>query len=101
MINCGDPKKVFVEYRCTYCGKDSRIIGFNYKSSLCLKCGAIRAYDFVEEVMAKLHYGAVYRHLTLTISEQLRSLFYKNRHSKDLYNRFYKIGWECLCNRNI
>jgi hypothetical protein len=51
----------------------------------------------VEEVMAKLHSGVVYRHLTLTIPEQLRPLFYKNRQSKDLYNKFYQVGWACIC----
>jgi hypothetical protein len=97
MIHCGDPNEGFIEYQCTYCGKDSKIIGFSCKSNLCLRCGAVRAMDFVEEVMAKLHPGMVYRHLTLTIPEQLREIFYKNRHTKDLYNRFYQVGWECIC----
>lgn len=97
MISCGDPKEGFIEYQCTYCGEDNHIIGFSCKSSLCLKCGAIRAFDFVEEVMAKLHSGIIYRHLTLTIPEQLRTIFYKNRHIKEFYNSFYKIGWDCIC----
>jgi hypothetical protein len=98
MLSCGDPSEGFIEYQCTYCGKENHIIGFSCKSSLCLKCGAIRAFDFVEEVMAKLHSGIIYRHLTLTIPEQLRSLFYKNRHDKEFYNLFYKVGWDCICN---
>ena len=97
MINCGDPSEGFIEYQCTYCGEENYVIGFSCKSGLCLRCGAMRALDFVEEVMAKLHPGVVYRHLTLTIPEQLRVLFYKNRQSKDLYNRFYKAGWDCIC----
>ncbi len=98
MISCGDPSEGFIEYQCTHCGDDSHIIGFSCKSSLCLKCGAIKAFNFVEEVMAKLHKGMTYRHLTMTMPKQLRWVFYQNRNSIDLYNRFYEVAWECICN---
>lgn len=98
MISCGDPSEGFIEYQCTYCGEENYVIGFSCKSSFCLKCGAMRALSFVEEVMAKLHPGIVYRHLTLTIPEQLRPFFYKNRHDKEFYNLFYQVAWDCICN---
>jgi hypothetical protein len=45
-------------------------------------------------VTSKLHPGIIYRHLVLTLPDQLLPTFYKNRHSKELMNMFYNIGFD-------
>ena len=92
-LSCGDPKEGYIRYHCMYCGKDEKVIGFTCKHAFCLRCGAIKAMDFVEEVKAKMYDGIKYKHLTLTIPEQLRQIFYKNRHSSKLFNRLYSAAW--------
>jgi DNA-directed RNA polymerase subunit RPC12/RpoP len=96
VIGCGDPQFGYLEYRCLDCGQSSHLVGFSCKTKFCLRCGRIFAEDFVTEVMGKLHPGVVYRHLILTIPEQLRSLFYQNRHKPDLFNLFFQSGWNCV-----
>jgi len=96
MINCGDPKFGYIEYGCTYCGEQKHRIGFTCKSPLCLSCGRVNSENFVFKVMKKLHPGIIYRHLILTVPDQLLRLFYQRRKTKDLYNEFYKTGWEYI-----
>ena len=75
VIGCGDPKFGYVEFLCLDCGQSRHLVGFSYKTKFCLRCSRVFAEDFVSEVMGKLHPGVVYRHLILTIPEQLRVLF--------------------------
>lgn len=91
-INCGDPKFGYVEYGCMCCGNSRHRVAFTCKTKFCLRCGRVSSENFVVQVMNKLHLDIVYRHLILTIPEQLYSLFYKNRHDKKLYNLFYQCG---------
>jgi hypothetical protein len=98
VLNCGDSSQGFIKYQCLYCGEDERIIGFTCKSSFCLRCGSTKAMNFVEEVKAKLYDGVTYKHLVFTIPEQLRPIFYKNRHNVDLFNMFFRSAWDCLQN---
>ena len=76
-----------------YCGGHRHQVAFTCKSNLCLRCGRVKSENFVYQVMNKLHGGVVYRHLNLTIPDQLQKLFYKHRHNKELFNAFYKAGW--------
>lgn len=97
-IGCGDPTFGYIEYGCTHCGGDKHRIAFTCKTKFCLRCGRVNSENFVKTVMDKLHPGVVYRHLILTVPEQLYQFFYRNRHQKDLYNNFYKCGWDFIQN---
>ena len=46
--------------------------------------------------MNKLHEGVVYRHLILTMPDQLKQFFYDRRHDKELYNELYRCGYEYI-----
>lgn len=52
--------------------------------------------DFVNQVSQKLHTSVIYRHIILTLPEQLRDSFYKNRFNGDLLSALMKKGYECL-----
>lgn len=95
-IACGDPKFGYTEFGCMHCGKTKHRVAFTCKTKFCLRCGRVASENFVVKVMSKLHEGVVYRHLILTGPEQLYSFFYKHRHSKELYNLFYKCGWDFI-----
>ncbi|MDL1979834.1 MAG: transposase [Deltaproteobacteria bacterium] len=43
-----------------------------------------------------LHPGMVYRHIILTIPEQLREVFYNDRHDDNLLSALMRCGYECL-----
>lgn len=88
VIHCRDPVFGYVEYRCMLCGRGVHRSGFSCKTKFCIHCARKSSNDFIEEIMGKLHPGIVYRHLILTIPEQLRKFFYNNRTNGDLYNKF-------------
>ena len=92
VLHCRDPKFGYVEYVCTSCGKGFHRSGFSCKSKFCIHCARKSSKDFMEEMMGKLHPGIVYRHLILTIPEQLRVYFYQKRVTKDLYNEFIRLA---------
>ncbi|MBF0316331.1 MAG: transposase [Oligoflexia bacterium] len=92
VIHCRDPHFGYVEYRCMCCGDGYHRSGFSCKTKFCIHCARKSSNDFIEEIMGKLHPGVVYRHLILTIPEQLRILFYNNRKSGKLYDRFINAG---------
>jgi Putative transposase/Transposase zinc-binding domain len=96
VLGCGDPEFGYVKFQCMNCGQDSKTVAFSCKSRFCLRCGRVSAAGFVEEIRAKLHPCVVYRHLILTIPEQLRVLFYENRQSNELFNLFFQAGWSCV-----
>lgn len=91
-INCRDPKFGYVEYQCMNCGRGTHRVGFSCKSKFCIHCARKSSNDFIEEISCKLHQGVVYRHLILTMPEQLRELFYINRKEPELYNRFMALA---------
>ena len=65
----------YSEHRCVYCGGDVRRIGFSCKSCFCLYLRQKYVDDFVSQVSRVLHGGMNYRHIVLTIPEQLRIVF--------------------------
>ena len=75
MLGCGKESAGYSEHRCVYCGGDIRRIGFSCKSCFCLSCAKKYVDDFVEQVSRVLHGGMNYRHMVLTIPEQLRGIF--------------------------
>jgi len=66
------------------------------KSCFCLSCAKQYVDNFVSQVSKMLHPGVIYRHIVLTLPEQLRPVFFKERFNKDLLSGFMKCGAECL-----
>ena len=96
MLVCGSELGGYSEYICTNCGRDVRKVPFSCKSCFCLSCAKKYVDDFVSQVSAMLHPGVIYRHMVLTLPEQLRERFYKERHDGKLLSAFMKCGYECL-----
>jgi len=71
MISCGSELGGYSEYICTTCG-ECRQICFSCKSAFCLTCSKVYVDNFVSSVSKMLHPGVIYRHIVLTIPEQLR-----------------------------
>jgi len=76
MLGCGKESNGYSEHRCVHCGLDVRRIGFSCKSCFCLSCSKKYVDDFVSQVSQVLHPGLIYRHIVLTIPEQLRPVFF-------------------------
>lgn len=96
MLGCGKESGGYSEYRCVYCGGDVLQIGFSCKSCFCLSCSKLYVDEFVAQVSRMLHPCVVYRHIVLTIPEQLRQAFYNVRNNGDLLSAMMKCGYECL-----
>ncbi len=96
MLGCGEKFNGYNEHVCMNCGLDRRIVPLSCKSCFCLSCAKKYVDDFVCQVSAMLHVGVVYRHIVLTLPEQLRNSFYKERSKGDLLSAFMRCGYECL-----
>lgn len=96
MLGCGDELGGYSEYVCPHCGHDIRRVAFSCKSCFCLSCSKKYIDDFVSNVSGMLHPGIIYRHIVLTIPEQLRQKFYHERHDSELFSKLMKCGYECL-----
>lgn len=96
VIDCGSTLGGYTEYRCSNCGIGERKIAFSCKSMFCLSCSKVYTDDLVSQVSKMLHPRMRYRHVVLTIPEQLRELFYKNRHEGKLLESLIKTGYKCL-----
>lgn len=96
MLSCGDEGNGYTEFRCTSCGLDMKRIAFTCKSGFCLSCGKLYSDRVVAQVSKMLHPGVVYRHVVLTVPEQLRAIFYKSRKKGSLYSALIRIGYQCL-----
>lgn len=96
MLGCGDSSNGYTEYRCTTCGLDIRRVPFTCKSPFCLSCGKVYSDGVVAQVSKVLHPGVTYRHIVLTVPEQLRDFFYKHRKDKKLYSELMRVGYKCL-----
>lgn len=96
MLGCGKEDGGYSEYLCFNCGQDLRRVCFSCKSLFCLSCSKVYVDKFVVQVSKILHPGVRYRHIILTIPEQLRIYFYRDRYSKVLLSAFMCCGSECL-----
>ena len=96
MLGCGDDSNGYIEYICTFCGADKRRIAFSCKSGFCLSCGKVYGDKVVVQVSKTLHASVSYRHIVLTVPEQLREVFYQQRKQKELYSLLLQIAYECL-----
>lgn len=96
MLGCGEDGNGYSEYICMHCGKDKRKVPFSCKSCFCLSCAKKYVDNFVSQISNMLHPGVIYRHMVLTLPEQLRDPFYGERHNGKLLSEFMKCGYECL-----
>lgn len=96
MLNCSKESGGYSEYICMKCGRDLRRVCFSCKSCFCLSCAKVYADNMVSQVSKMLHPGVIYRHCILTVPEQLRQVFYNNRHDGELLSRFMRTGYQCL-----
>ncbi|MBC8554312.1 MAG: transposase [Candidatus Brocadiales bacterium] len=95
MLSCGNPEEMgYIEYLCQSCGDGRRLVPMSCKSTLCLRCGKVYVDNWVSQVSKMLHNGVIYRHIVLTMPDNLRSLFYK--YSVELYGKFFSCGAKCL-----
>jgi hypothetical protein len=96
MLGCGDEFNGYSEHLCMWCGRDRLRVPFSCKCCFCLSCAKQYVDNFVSKVGAMLHPGVTYRHIVLTLPEQLRPFFFKARHNNDLLSVFMRCGYECL-----
>lgn len=76
MLKCRTPECGFATYICTNCGNERRI-PFSCKSKLCSRCGK-KYTDAWAQVLSKKLLNTDHRHIVLTISHRLWSLFINN-----------------------
>jgi hypothetical protein len=74
MLGCGDTVNGFMAYRCLHCGQLKRV-AFSCKSSFCLSCAKVYTEEWVEYISRALFRGMKYRHVVLTMPEELRCWF--------------------------
>ena len=96
MLECGSEMYAYTEYRCEDCGMDYKKVPFSCKSMFCLSCAKVYTDNFVSKVSEMLHPGMRYRHVILTIPEQLKKYFYKDRVEGKLLSELFKTGYRCL-----
>jgi len=95
MLSCGNPEEIgYREYLCQRCGRGRRLVSMSCKSTLCLRCGKVYVDNWVGQVSKMLHAGVIYRHIVLTMPEDLRRVFYK--YSEELYRELFPCGVKCL-----
>ena len=96
MLGCGKELGGYTEYICFNCGRDTRKVCFTCKSCFCLSCAKKYVDDVVEQVSSVLIPGVMYRHIILTVPEQLRIYFYRARHEGGLLSAFIRCGYVCM-----
>jgi len=96
MLNCGKEAGGYSEYVCSECGGDIRRVCFSCKSTFCLSCAKGYTDNVVSQVSEKLHAGIIYRHVVLTIPEQLRRVFYRDRKKGKLLSELMRTAQVCL-----
>lgn len=96
MLGCREHWGGYAEYLCLYCGKGTIKVPFSCKSCFCLSCCKKYVDDFVSTISKMLHAGVIYRHIVLTLPEQLRVKFFHERHDGELLSAFMRCGYECL-----
>jgi len=78
MLGCGNAENGYATYRCMHCG-EKVVVAFSCKSSFCLSCAKSYVDRWVEYISGHLFPGVKYRHVVLTMPEELRIYFYRNK----------------------
>lgn len=92
MLGCGSFENGYARYRCIYCGEEVTV-AFSCKSSFCLSCAKGYVDNWVEYISSHLFSGVKYRHVVLTMPEELRIYFYRN---KNLLGKLMGRGHEMM-----
>jgi len=79
MLGCGSAENGYAAYRCMHCG-ERLVVAFSCKSSFCLSCAKRYVDRWVEYISSHLFPGVKYRHVVLTMPEELRIYFYRNKY---------------------
>lgn len=96
MIKCGSELGGYAEYRCFNCGEGFKRIAFSCKSMFCLSCTKVYTDNFVSKISEMLHPKMRYRHVVLTVPEQLKQFFYIERFKGKLLKELIKEGYRCV-----
>lgn len=94
MLLCGEKEGGYATYKCNNCGEE-KTVAFSCKSCFCLSCGTVYVDKWVEYIGEHLYEGVHYRHVVLTVPEELRIYFY-SRESEELLKAFMRCGVEML-----
>lgn len=92
MLGCGEEENGYACYVCSSCGNTVRVC-FSCKSSFCLACGKVYTDEWMERISETLYEGMYYRHVVLTVPEDLRNYFFED---ETLMAELMKIGSEML-----
>ncbi len=79
MLGCGSAENGYAAYQCMHCG-ERVVVAFSCKSSFCLSCAKRYVDRWVEYISSHLFPGVKYRHVVLTMPEELRIYFYQNKY---------------------
>ncbi len=93
MLGCGDPKNGYATYICSHCGGDRKKVPFSCKSCFCLSCAKVYTDQWAARIEAILFPGVAYRHIVLTVPDELRIYFYRNA---SLLSELMRVGIQCL-----
>jgi hypothetical protein len=93
MLGCGNPENGFSTYICCRCGGDKKKVPFSCKSSFCLSCAKVYIDNWVARIEAVLFEEVPYRHVVLTVPEDLRIYFYRQA---SLLSDLIRVGVACL-----
>ena len=92
MLDCAEEENGYATYRCMECGEE-KIVPFSCKSSFCLSCAKIKLEEWLAKVEDILFDEVDYRHVILTVPEDLRIYFYNYPEKLD---KLIKCGIEML-----
>ncbi|MFO0794007.1 MAG: transposase [Candidatus Brocadiaceae bacterium] len=84
----------YIKYMCTRCADGVRVVSMSCKGTMCLRCGKVYVDEWVSQVSKMLHEGVVYRHIVLTVPEDLRKIFYRG--CEKLLGKLMECGVRCL-----
>lgn len=79
MLTCGTRENGYAAFLCMHCG-EWKTVAFSCKGSFCLSCAKKYVDRWVDYISKHLFVGVKYRHVVLTMPEELRIYFYRNRH---------------------
>ena len=82
MLGCAKEENGYTIYKCMKCGEE-KIVPFSCKSSFCLSCARIKLEQWLVKIEDLLFDQIEYRHVVLTVPEQLRIYFYNNQEELD------------------
>ncbi len=77
MINCGNEKKGYTQYKCPECGETKKV-AFTCKSRFCPSCGKVYVDNWIEDFANRI-INTKHKHMVFTIPESMRDIFLRNR----------------------